>query len=165
MALYGGGYQSVLRHRVTTLEGDWRPLKGVTILEFPSYEQALAWYHSPEYAPLRELRMATGRFDVILVDGISEDDPATTGKLDTWEIERIAELEAEEAQAAQEQRREAPNTSLHPAVDVGRADPPHPPQPQVMRVLNRICNTLVAIGLAVDRSTWGLRHSGAGNSR
>ena len=100
MARYGGGYQSVLQHRVTTLEGDWHPPKGVTILEFPSYEQALAWYHSPEYAPLRELRMATGRFDVILIDGISEDDPATTGKLDAWEIERIAELEAQEAQAA-----------------------------------------------------------------
>jgi uncharacterized protein (DUF1330 family) len=103
MARYGGGYQSVLRHRVTTLEGDWHPPKGVTILEFPSYDQALAWYHSPEYAPLRELRMATGRFDVILVDGVSEDDPATTGKLDAWEIERIAELEAEEGQAGQNQ--------------------------------------------------------------
>ena len=79
MVRYGGGYQSVLRHRVTTLEGDWHPPKGVTILEFPSYEQALAWYHSPEYAPLRELRMATGRFDVILVDGISEDVQPTTG--------------------------------------------------------------------------------------
>jgi hypothetical protein len=46
--------------------------------------------------------MATGRFDVILVDGVNEDDPATTGKLDQWEIERIAELEAEEAQARQD---------------------------------------------------------------
>ena len=72
MAHYGGGYQSVLRHRVTTLEGDWHPPKGVTILEFPSYEHALEWYHSAEYAPLRELRMATGRFDVILVDGVSD---------------------------------------------------------------------------------------------
>jgi len=41
--------------------------------------------------------MATGRFDVILVDGVSEDDPATTGKLDAGEIERMADLEAEEA--------------------------------------------------------------------
>jgi uncharacterized protein (DUF1330 family) len=98
MAQYGGGYESVLRHRVTTLEGEWRPTKGVTILEFPDYEQALAWYRSPEYAPLRELRTKTGRFDVILVDGISEDDPATSGRLDPWEIERIAELEAQEAQ-------------------------------------------------------------------
>ena len=101
MARYGGGYQSVLRHRVTTLEGDWHPPKGVTILEFPSYEHALEWYHLAEYAPLRELRMATGRFDVILVDGVSEDDPVISGKLDAWEIERIAELEGEEAQARQ----------------------------------------------------------------
>jgi hypothetical protein len=47
--------------------------------------------------------MATGRFDVILVDGVGEDNPATTGKLDAWEIERIAELEAEEARARQDQ--------------------------------------------------------------
>lgn len=101
MARYGGGYQSVLRHRVTVLEGDWRPAKGVTILEFPSYDQALAWYHSPEYAPLLALRTTLGRFDTILVDGVSPDDPASTGKLDPWEIERIAELEALEARARQ----------------------------------------------------------------
>jgi hypothetical protein len=68
----------------------------------------LAWYHSPEYAPLLELRKKTGRFDVILVDGVSEDDPATTGKLDAWEIERIAELEAQEAEAAPDTYDEAP---------------------------------------------------------
>ena len=100
MARYGGGYQSVLRHRVTTLEGDWHPPKGVTILEFPSYEQALAWYYSPEYAPLLELRKKTGRFDVILVDGLADGESGSTGRLDPWEIERIAELEAQEAQAA-----------------------------------------------------------------
>ena len=61
--------------------------------------------------PVARLRMATGRFDVILVDIVSEDGPATTGKLDHWEIERVAELEAEEAQAAQDQRREVPSTS------------------------------------------------------
>ena len=99
MALHGGGYRSVLRHRVTVLEGDWHPAKGVVILEFPSYDQALAWYRSPEYAPLLDLRTRTGRFDTVLVDGISEDDPAITGRLDQWEIERIAELEAEKAQA------------------------------------------------------------------
>lgn len=99
MALFGGGYQSVLRHRVTVLEGDWNPPKGVTILEFPSYEQALAWYQSPEYAPLLELRKKTGRFDTILVDGLGGDQSVVTGGLDPWEIERIAELEAEEQRA------------------------------------------------------------------
>ena len=105
MARYGGAYQSLLRHQVTTLEGEWHPDKGVVILEFPNSEQALAWYRSPEYAPLRELRNKTGRFDVILVDGLGEGVPWITGQLDPWEIERIAELavhEAQEAQAARE---------------------------------------------------------------
>ena len=96
MARYGGGYQAFPRHRVTTLEGDWLPPKGMTILEFPSYDQALAWYQSEEYAPLLALRTHRGRFDTVLVDGISAADPDTPGKLDPWEIERIAELEAEE---------------------------------------------------------------------
>ena len=104
LARYGGRYQSALRHRVATLEGDWHPPKGVVILEFPSYEQALAWYHSPEYAPLRELLMATGRFDVILVDGMSDADPGIGRPHDAWKSERIAELEAEAAQAAQDQQ-------------------------------------------------------------
>jgi uncharacterized protein (DUF1330 family) len=96
MAQYGGGYQSVPRHRVTVLEGDWQPTKGVGILEFPSYEQALSWYRSPEYVPLLEIRTKTGCFNTILVDGVREDNPATTGCLDQWELERIAELEAQE---------------------------------------------------------------------
>jgi uncharacterized protein (DUF1330 family) len=99
MARFGGGYQSVLRHRVTPLEGEWRP-RAVTILEFPSYEQALDWYNSPEYAPLRALRTRLGRFDVILVDGIGDGDSVDSGQLDPWEVERIAELEAEERRAA-----------------------------------------------------------------
>src|SRR5829696_1639845 len=107
---YGGRSQSALRHRVTTLEGDWHPLKGVVILEFPSYEQALAWYHSPEYVPLRELIMATGRFDVILVDGMSDADPMIGLPHDAWKSERIAELEAEEAKAAQDQPGGAPGS-------------------------------------------------------
>jgi len=110
LATYGDRYQSALRHRVTTLEGDWHPLKGVVILEFPSYEQALAWYHSPEYVPLRELIMATGRFDVILVDGMSDADPMIGLPHDAWKSERIAELEAEEAKAAQDQPGGAPGS-------------------------------------------------------
>ena len=103
MATYGGGYQSVGRSRVTVLEGDWQPPKGsIVILEFPSYDQALAWYHSPEYAPLLKLRTHRGRFNTVLVDGFNPGDPVKTGRLDQWEIERIAELEAEErAQASQ----------------------------------------------------------------
>jgi uncharacterized protein (DUF1330 family) len=71
MARYGGRYRSVLQHRVQTLEGDWQPPYGVVVLEFPSFEAAVAWYHSPEYAPLREQRMAGDRWDLIVVDGMA----------------------------------------------------------------------------------------------
>ena len=95
LAAYGGRYQALFRHRVTPLEGDWAPPKGVVILEFPSYERALAWYRSPEYAPLIAVRRAAGAiFDFVLVDGLDPESPILTGKLDDWEVERIAELEA-----------------------------------------------------------------------
>jgi uncharacterized protein (DUF1330 family) len=41
------------------LEGDW-PANGMAIIEFPSHEQAQAWYDSPECAALRALRQAAG---------------------------------------------------------------------------------------------------------
>lgn len=77
LALYGGRYRSRARHRVTPLEGDLGPLRGVTVIEFPTPERARAWYGSPEYAPLKALRLANARFDVILVEGLGEGEPAT----------------------------------------------------------------------------------------
>ena len=72
LAPYGGRYRALRRHRLEVLEGDWRPPHGVVVLEFPSFEQAKAWYHSPEYAPLLAIRHAHNRFDMILVDGLAE---------------------------------------------------------------------------------------------
>lgn len=72
LARYGGRYRSVLKHQVESLEGDWLPPHGVVILEFPSVEQAKAWYHSPEYAPLRAERMAGDRWDIIVVEGMQD---------------------------------------------------------------------------------------------
>jgi uncharacterized protein (DUF1330 family) len=41
------------------------------ILEFPSYEQAQAWYRSPEYQEIIPLRQQHGRNGaLILVDGV-----------------------------------------------------------------------------------------------
>jgi hypothetical protein len=60
----------------------------------------------------------------VLVDGISEDDPANSGMLDEWEIERIAELEPEEAQAAQGQPGEATDRLSEPRGGAIRSDPP-----------------------------------------
>jgi uncharacterized protein (DUF1330 family) len=72
MALYGGRYRVLLRHEIEAVEGDWRPPLGLVIVEFPTVEQARAWYHSPEYAPLLQHRHAHEHFDCIIVDGLPE---------------------------------------------------------------------------------------------
>lgn len=54
--------------------GKSEPLEGaapkrVVVLEFPSYEQALKWYRSAEYAPLITLRQKASRGRLVLVEG------------------------------------------------------------------------------------------------
>jgi uncharacterized protein (DUF1330 family) len=41
----------------------------VVIIEFPSYEAALACYRSPEYAKAHALRQGAAESDVVLVEG------------------------------------------------------------------------------------------------
>ena len=53
--------------RAETLEGA-EPAKRVVVLEFPSYERALEWYRSPEYAPLIRLRQRASRGRLLLVE-------------------------------------------------------------------------------------------------
>lgn len=50
------------------IEGDWQPTR-ITILEFPSMEQAKAWYDSPEYAAIRGIRQRASDSRLILVQG------------------------------------------------------------------------------------------------
>jgi uncharacterized protein (DUF1330 family) len=72
MATFGGRYLRLRRQPSELLEGDWQPPLGVGIVEFPSMDQARAFYHSPEYAPLLAWRKARGRFTLLLVDGMPE---------------------------------------------------------------------------------------------
>lgn len=72
IARFGGRYRTVRNYRVETLEGDWLPPHGIVILEFPTFEDAKAWYYSPDYAPLRAERMAGDRWNMIVVDGIRD---------------------------------------------------------------------------------------------
>lgn len=44
----------------------------VVIIEFPSYEAAEAWYHSPEYQAAREVRRQAGDYHFILTEGLEE---------------------------------------------------------------------------------------------
>ena len=70
---YGGRFRSiVMRYRWEVLEGEWPSDLGVLIIEFPTYEQAVAWYHSDEYAPLRAIRMAGDRWHYIAAEGLPE---------------------------------------------------------------------------------------------
>jgi uncharacterized protein (DUF1330 family) len=52
-----------------TLEGNWAPQRFVMV-EFPSVEQAKAWWASPEYAAAKALRQATADSMMIVAEGI-----------------------------------------------------------------------------------------------
>jgi uncharacterized protein (DUF1330 family) len=68
IAAHGGRY--LARGGATeTLEGDWS-FKRCVILEFPDMERFRAWWSSPEYVPLRELRERTTRSNLIVTQGV-----------------------------------------------------------------------------------------------
>jgi uncharacterized protein (DUF1330 family) len=53
------------------LEGSWQPRR-LVILEFPSVEQARAWWESPEYAPAKAIRQRCADTEMLLIQGIPE---------------------------------------------------------------------------------------------
>ena len=63
-----GGEVLVARGSVHVLEGGWEPM-AVTILRFESREALMAWWDSPEYAPLKQMRLESNIGDIIVVDG------------------------------------------------------------------------------------------------
>jgi len=68
VAQYGGRF--IARGgKVEALEGGWSP-KRLVLLEFPSMEQALKWYRSPEYAPLIKLRQKASRGKLVALEGM-----------------------------------------------------------------------------------------------
>ncbi len=69
IAAYGGRY--LVRGGATEiLEGDWSPRRCV-ILEFPTLAQAKAFWASPEYRPLREIRERTAHSRLVAIEGYS----------------------------------------------------------------------------------------------
>jgi len=67
LAKYGGRF-IVRGGKTETLEGDWAP-KRFVIVEFPTVEQAKAWWASPEYAEAKALSQATAETQMIVVEG------------------------------------------------------------------------------------------------
>ena len=64
-----GGKFVVRGGQVHTMEGSWAPRRFV-LVEFPSVEQAKAWWASPEYAEAKALRQATAESQLIIVEGV-----------------------------------------------------------------------------------------------
>lgn len=51
-----------------TLEGNWDPGR-IVVVEFPSMENAKAWWSSPGYAPAKAIRQAASETKMIVVEG------------------------------------------------------------------------------------------------
>ena len=66
ISAYGGRY--VVRGGPSeVLEGSWQPER-LVLLEFPTPQQARAWWSSPEYAPAKALRQRCARTEMLLVE-------------------------------------------------------------------------------------------------
>ncbi len=66
-----GGNQLVGGAPVAKLEGDdWELPDRVIVIEFPTLEQARAWYDDPDYAPLIKLRRSGAISKLMLAESI-----------------------------------------------------------------------------------------------
>ena len=65
---YGG--RSLVRPggAMEVLEGDWTSMR-LVILEFPSAAKLKAWYNSPEYRPLLQIRLRSAKSSLVMVEG------------------------------------------------------------------------------------------------
>lgn len=68
VARYGGKFL-VRGGKTHPLEGEW-PARRHVILEFPSIEQAKAWWNSPEYAKPMEMRRASSNGRLMFIEGV-----------------------------------------------------------------------------------------------
>ena len=64
-----GGRYHVVTGEAEVLEGEWRP-NDLVVFSFPSREQAIAWWKSDEYAPLKRLRREAAVDNIVLVEGL-----------------------------------------------------------------------------------------------
>lgn len=67
MIPFGGRY-ALRGGTVERLEGMWQPSRFV-LLEFPTAAAARAWWNSPEYAPVKALRQACAKTEMVLFEG------------------------------------------------------------------------------------------------
>ncbi|GGY97205.1 DUF1330 domain-containing protein [Streptomyces poonensis] len=71
IALYGGRY--LVRGALPdALEGDWPDGNRMTVIEFPSLEQAKTWYASPEYEQARATRSDLSGRRMLFIEGLAQ---------------------------------------------------------------------------------------------
>jgi uncharacterized protein (DUF1330 family) len=63
-----GGRFVVRGGAVKSYEGSWKPSR-VVVIEFPDMAALDAWYRSPEYQPLLDMRLAATTGRLIAVEG------------------------------------------------------------------------------------------------
>jgi uncharacterized protein (DUF1330 family) len=63
-----GGQPIVRGGRCEITEGNG--VQRNVVIEFPSYEAALGYARSPEYAEARKLRVGAGTIDIVVVEGV-----------------------------------------------------------------------------------------------
>ena len=54
--------------RTETLEGEWQPSR-LVILEFPTVDDARAWWDSEEYSAAKALRQSCAATEMLLIEG------------------------------------------------------------------------------------------------
>lgn len=69
IAAYNGKFV-VRGGEVLVLEGDWNPER-IVLLEFPSVEEANAWWHSENYEKARKIRQKAATTKMIILKGVS----------------------------------------------------------------------------------------------
>ena len=65
-----GGRYLVRGGEMDVVEGMTPAARVMVVIEFPSLENARAWYNDPEYAPLIKLRQTGSEAEIVLVDGL-----------------------------------------------------------------------------------------------
>ena len=65
---YGGEY--IIRGgNYKTMLGTWDYQRTV-VIKFPTYEMAIKWYNSEEYAPVKKIRENNSEGNLIIIEGI-----------------------------------------------------------------------------------------------
>ena len=67
-ARYGGAYRA-RGGQSKVLEGDWQP-KRLVIIEFPSFEQLLAFYDCEDYQPYKKIRQTLTESHLVALAGL-----------------------------------------------------------------------------------------------